>query len=43
VYGIDPTHTRGDPLLPPDLHGASIDRIVTPAPRLLALNNDRVG
>ena len=37
--------TRGDPLLPPDLHGASIGRIVTPPPDYSAtpLNNDHVG
>jgi len=45
VYRIDPPGVRGDPLLPPDLEGASIDRIITPSPQLLryALENDRVG
>ena len=45
VYRIDPPGARGDPLLPPDLEGASIDRIITPSPQLLryALKNDRVG
>ena len=45
VYRIDPPGARGDPLLPPDLEGASIDRIITPSPELLrhALDDDRVG
>ena len=45
VYRIDPPGDRGDPLLPPDLEGASIDRIITPSPELLryALKNDHVG
>jgi branched-chain amino acid transport system substrate-binding protein len=45
VYRIDPPGTRGDPLLPPDLEGASIDRVITLSPQLLryALRNDRVG
>jgi hypothetical protein len=45
IYRIDPPGLRGDPLLPPDLEGASIDRIITPSPQLLryALNNDHVG
>ena len=32
VYRIDPPGVRGDPLLPPDLEGASIYRIITPSP-----------
>jgi branched-chain amino acid transport system substrate-binding protein len=45
VYRIDPPGTPGDPLLPPDLEGASIDRVITPSPQLLryALKNDHVG
>lgn len=44
VYRIDPPGHRGDPLLPPDLEGASLDRIITPTPQLLryALENHRV-
>ena len=43
VYRVDPTGHRGDPLLPPDLEGASIDRI-TLSPQLLryAVQNDHV-
>ena len=45
VYRIDSADAPGDPLLPPDLQGASIDRIVTPSPELLryALKDDHVG
>jgi branched-chain amino acid transport system substrate-binding protein len=45
VYRVDEPSRRGDPLLPPDLQGASIDRVITPSPQLLryALRNDRVG
>jgi len=45
VYRIDPPGVRGDPLLPPDLEGASLDRVITPSPQLLryALKNDHVG
>jgi hypothetical protein len=45
AYRIDPPGRRGDPLLPPDLQGASLDRVITPSPQLLryALENDRVG
>ena len=44
VYRIDPPGHRGDPLLPPDLEGASLDRIIAPSPQLLryALENHRV-
>src|SRR5215210_5947951 len=44
VYRIDPPGLRGDPFLPPDLEGASIDRIITPSPQLLryAVHNDHV-
>jgi len=35
VYRIDPPGLRGDPLLPPDLEGASIDRVITLSPQLL--------
>ena len=35
VYRIDPRGGRGDPLLPPDLEGASIDRVITLPPALL--------
>ena len=45
VYRVDPPGPRGDPLLPPDLEGASIDRVITPSPDLLrfAVKNDQVG
>ena len=45
VYRIDRPGVRGDPLLPRDLEGASIDRVITPSPQPLryALNNDHVG
>jgi ABC-type branched-subunit amino acid transport system substrate-binding protein len=45
VYRVTSRGTRGDPLLPPDLAGAAIDRIITPSPELLryALKNNRVG
>ena len=45
VYRVAPRGTRGDPLLPPDLEGASIDRVITPSPELLryAVKNDQVG
>jgi ABC-type branched-subunit amino acid transport system substrate-binding protein len=45
VYRIDPPGTPGDQLLPPGLEGASLDRIITPSPKLLrySLQNDRVG
>src|SRR5215208_2598532 len=45
VYRIDRRASRRDPLLPPDLEGASLDRIVTPSPDLLryALSNHHAG
>jgi len=41
---IDRPGARSDPLLPPDLEGASIDRVVIPSPDLLRypLNNEHV-
>ena len=45
VYRVDRQGTGGDPLLPPELQGASIDRVIAPSPALLrdALENDQVG
>jgi hypothetical protein len=45
VYRVDPSGAPGDPLLPPDLEGASIDRVITPSVQLLrvALDDDHVG
>ena len=44
VYRVGRPGARSDPLLPPDLEGAWIDRVVTPSPDLLRypLNNEHV-